>query len=269
MQDLTLLRRIDAYLDAVPRTACRTETIGPFTVFLHDAPGWRYYARPTPGVGNVTADDVRRVRARQREAATPEAFEWVRELVPAVAPAARETGLEVRHHALMRLVDGVPPTVAPVDAEIRLATTADDLARISAVQYVAFADPGTETGHAGTRALDAIATATEPGVTAFLADRIRRELTITAAAFVDGEPVAAGAHQPVGDVTEIVGVACLPAFRRRGLGAAVTAFLVRDALRRGIALVCLSADDAEVERLYGRLGFVTVGAVGSAEPRSI
>ncbi len=268
MQDLTLLRRVDAYLDAVPRAACRTETIGPFTVFLHDAPGWRYYARPTPGVGNVTADDVRRVRARQREAATPEAFEWVRELVPGVAPAARETGLEVRHHALMRLAESVPPTVAPVDAEIRLATTADDLARISAVQYVGFANPGTETGDAGTRALDAIATATEPGVTAFLADRIRRGLTITAAAFLDGEPVAAGAHQPVGDVTEIVGVACLPAFRRRGLAAAVTSFLVRDAVRRGSALVCLSADDPEVERLYGRLGFVTIGAVGSAEPSS-
>jgi predicted GNAT family acetyltransferase len=62
-------------------------------------------------------------------------------------------------------------------------------------------------------------------------------------------------------------VACLPAFRRRGLGAAVTSLLVRDALGRGVTTVCMSADDADVERLYSRLGFVTVGAVGAAEPR--
>jgi hypothetical protein len=28
----------------------------------------------------------------------------------------------------------------------------------------------------------------------------------------------------------------------------------------------MSADDADVERLYSRLGFVTVGSVGAAEP---
>jgi ribosomal protein S18 acetylase RimI-like enzyme len=267
VDDLTLLRRIDAYLDAVPRAACRVETIGPFTVFINDTPGWRYYARPTPGVLEVTADDVRRVRARQREAGTPEAFEWVRELVPTAGPVARETGLEVEHHPLMHLT--ADPIVDPgsVDADVRLVTQHDDLARISAVQYVAFADPGTAVGAAGPAALDAIAAATDPGVIAFLAARIAHGLTITAAAFVDGQPVAAGAHQPVGDVTEVVGVACLPAYRRRGLGAAVTSLLVRDALCRGNTLVCLSADGRDVERLYGRLGFVTVGSVGSAEPR--
>ena len=90
-----LLRRIDAYLDAVPRAACRTESIGPLTLFVNDAPGWRYYARPTPGAGPVTAADVALVRRREREVGMPETIEWVRDLVPSAGPAARAAGLEV------------------------------------------------------------------------------------------------------------------------------------------------------------------------------
>jgi ribosomal protein S18 acetylase RimI-like enzyme len=261
-----LLRRIDAYLDAVPRAACRTESIGPFTLFVHDAPGWRYYARPTPGAGPVTAEDVVLVRRREREVGMPEAIEWVRDLAPSVGPAARATGLEVETYPLMHLPAGAFTSASGMAAEVRLVTGDDDLARISAVQHVAFAHPGTAAGAAGVEALDAVAREADPAVTAFLADRVARGLTITAAAFMDGTPVAAGAHQPVGSATEIVGVGCLPAFRRAGLAAAVTSVLVADALERGVETVCLSADDEDVERMYGRLGFVTVGSVGSAEP---
>ena len=51
-------------------------------------------------------------------------------------------------------------------------------------------------------------------------------LTITVVAEDDDGVEAVGTHQPVGGVTEIVGVATLPSARRRGLGAAVTAALV-------------------------------------------
>ena len=57
-----------------------------------------------------------------------------------------------------------------------------------------------------------------------------KRLTVTAVAEPAGGPVAAGAHQPVGAVTEVVGVATLPAVRRQGLGGAVTGALVEDAL---------------------------------------
>ncbi len=266
MEDLELLRRIDAYLDAVPRAACRTEAIGPFTLFVNEASGWRYYARPTPGAGPVTHQDVLRVREREREVGMPEAIEWIRDLVPSVGPASLTSGLEVESFPLMHLPADSFVGVAPVEAEVRLVTPDDDLARVSAVQHVGFANPGTARGDVGTDALDEIAAAADPATTAFLGSRIDEGLTITAAAFVDGEPVAAGAHQPVDGATEVVGVACLPAFRRRGLAAAVTSLLVEDALARGVGVVCLSADDEDVERLYGRLGFLTVGAVGAAEP---
>jgi hypothetical protein len=49
-----LLDRIDAYCDAVPRTAARAEAHGPLTLFVNDGPGWSFYARPTRGTATVT-----------------------------------------------------------------------------------------------------------------------------------------------------------------------------------------------------------------------
>lgn len=269
MADLELLRRIDAYLDAAPRTACRTEAVGPFTLFVNDAPGWRYYARATPGVAAFTPQDVTRLRERQRELGLPEAIEWVRDLAPGLGPAAEAAGMRVDTHPLLALPSptAFAPPAAPRRADVRLVGPEDDLDRIGAIAEIAFSNPGTGIGAQGTEDLDAMALEADRAALAFVRGRIARGVTIQAAAFLDGEPVATGAHQPVQDATEIVGVACLPVFRRRGLGAAVTSLLVRDALERGVGTVCLSADDADVERLYTRLGFVTVGAVGAAEPR--
>jgi predicted GNAT family acetyltransferase len=81
-----------------------------------------------------------------------------------------------------------------------------------------------------------------------------------------GEPIGVGSHQPLNGVTEIVGVATLPAYRRRGVGAAVTGALADDAVRRGIRTVFLSAADADVARLYERLGFRRVATACIAEP---
>ena len=88
-------------------------------------------------------------------------------------------------------------------------------------------------------------------------------------------PVAAGMHQPVEGVTEVVGVATLPAVRRQGLGGAVTGALVEDALARGVETVFLSAGSEDIARVYGRLGFrrvataCVVGEAASARPRRL
>ena len=96
--------------------------------------------------------------------------------------------------------------------------------------------------------------------------RLAAGQTVTAAALLGATPVAVGSHQPVGAVTEVVGVATLPAVRRRGLGLAVTSLLVEDAARRGIATAFLSAGDDAVARVYARLGFRRVGTACIAEP---
>jgi GNAT superfamily N-acetyltransferase len=265
--DLELLRRIDAYLDAVPRPTSRVETIGPFAVFVQRLAGWPYYARPTPGATSVSATDVAAVRDRQRELGVPEEFEWVHELVPALEAAAREAGLEVVRHPLMLLdrndVRRVPP---PPGAEIRLATPQDDLATLHGVVALAFSVPGTEVGSQDHAEAARIAAEAGPDLLVLVEDRMRRELTVTAVALVEGRPVAAGSHNPIGDATEIVGVGTLPAFRRRGLGAAVTSALVEDALGRGATTILLSAGDEEIARVYERVGFRVVGTAAAAQP---
>ena len=77
-----------------------------------------------------------------------------------------------------------------------------------------------------------------------------------------------GSHQPVGSVSEIVGVGTLPVYRRQGIATALTALLVDDARRRGVTTVFLSAGRRHVARVYERVGFRRIGTACIAEPAS-
>ena len=265
--DLELLGRIDAYLDAVPRASARTEIIGPFTLFVTKGPGWPYYARPTPHADATTARDIERVRARQRELGVPESFEWIVDLAPGVGPAAAAAGLEVVEHPLMRLALGTfRPAPSPPGTSVELAAATADLERLHAVSMLAFSTPGTGIEPIGHDDVERATAEVDTAIVASVRERMTRGLTVTAVASAEGRPVAVGSHNPMGDATEIVGVGTLPAFRRRGLGAAVTSELVRDATRSGISTVLLSAGDEAIARVYARLGFERVGTAGAAEP---
>lgn len=275
------LLQIEAYYDAVPRAASRVEEWGPLRLFVQQGAGWPYYARPAcpspaapdragdTGPPPFHPDDVARVRARQRELGIPEEFEWVHELAPTLRSAAEHAGLGVRTHPLMLLTSPVtssPPhgvTIRLVEPDLPGAA----LAHISAVAAVGFATPGTQTGEAGTEALAARAATTTPERLTFQRERLRARRTVSAVAELDGQPVSAGSHQPVGEVSEIVGVATLPAYRRRGIGAALVSFLVDDALRHGARTIFLTAGDDDIARVYARLGFTQIATACIAEPR--
>jgi predicted N-acetyltransferase YhbS len=259
-----LLDRIDAYCDAAPRRSARVEEFRTLVLFVPTGDGWPFYARPRRGAPAPTLDEIREVRARQRELGLPESFEWIADVSPGVLEPARSAGLTVGEHPLMVLRERLD---APAErAEVRLVTAEDDLATIGAVAEVGFSHPGTARGEVGIEALRERAARRSAALVDFQRERLRQELSIWAVAWVDGVPVASGVHQPVGGVTEVVGVATLPAFRRRGLGAAVTALLVADARRRGVETVFLTAGDEEIARVYSRLGFERVGTSCIAEP---
>ena len=78
-------------------------------------------------------------------------------------------------------------------------------------------------------------------------------------------PVGGGSHSPRGGVTELTGIAVLPRARRRGVGAAITATLVRGRRERGVVTVFLSAGSGRVADIYARVGFVRVGTACVAE----
>ncbi len=263
----SLLDRIEAYYDAVPRADSRPETLGPLTLFVADRPGFRWYARPSLGADGITADDVAAMRQRQRALGQPESFEWVAEITPSLAAAARRAGLAVSELPLMVLDPAAarrPP--APAGVELRLVRPDDDLARIDAVARIGFAVGGTAVGQLGVTALAGQAAEASPALLTKQRKRLVTGRTVSAVALVGGDPVSVGSHQPVGEVSEVVGVATLPAMRRRGIGAAVTGLLVADAVGRGVETLFLSAGSDEIARVYERTGFRRVGTACIAEP---
>jgi ribosomal protein S18 acetylase RimI-like enzyme len=259
---------IERYLDAVPRSAADPEAVGKFTLFRGRG-AWKYYARPRLGLTeSITVGDVQQLRLRQRELALPEAIEWVVETTPSLRESARAAGMDTVEYPLMSLdraaFEGRPGNA---DAVVRLIAADDPELRSGwAVTAVGFGAAGTAVGDEGSAERNAQAEAIKPETLGFIADRLRDGWSVAAAAFADGGPVSFGMHQPVGDVTEIVGVATLPAYRRRGLGAAVTAALVKHAFSNGIETVLLSAGSEDVARVYERVGFRRVGTAGGAEP---
>ncbi len=266
--DYAAIERIDVFCDAVPRRRARAEEHGPLVLFVPTGPGWPYYARPRRGAtGTVTAEDIRAVRARQRELLIPESFEWIDEAAPGMTAAAPGAGLAVRAHPLMVLARLNPVTVAEPGIAVRVVSPDEpDLDRVWAVPAVAFGHPGTTVGLAGTVERDKIAAEHDGGTIAMLRERLRSGQSVLAAAFGPDGPLAAGSCQSLGSVAEITGVGVLPSARRAGLGAAVTAALATDALRRGVQTLFLAASDDDVARIYGRLGFRRVGTAMIAEP---
>jgi ribosomal protein S18 acetylase RimI-like enzyme/predicted HTH domain antitoxin len=260
----SVLRRLERYYDTVPRAVARTEEIGPFTLFVATT-GYPFYARPRLGLtGPIDAEDVSAVRERQRELGVPEAIEWVVQTTPSLSDAARAAGLSVEELPLLVLDR---PLDVPLPAGItvrRIAADEPDLERIMAVAAVAFGNGGTAVGAPGPAERDALA-ATSTADRARLRQRIATGAMVMVVAEGATGPVASGVHQPVADTTEVVGVATLPSARRRGIGAAVTAALVADAVAGGLDLVFLSAAGEDVARIYERLGFRRVALAGIAE----
>src|ERR1700760_3260930 len=249
------IERMDAFCDEVPRRRTRTETIGPLVLFVPTGSGCPYYARPQRHKGHwfsgrgsrrtIPSEDIRAVRARQRELLIPESFEWIDEAAPEMTAAAPDAGLAVRAPRLMVLGTLTPPAVTEPGITVRIVSPDEpDLDRVWAVPAVAFEHPGTATGLAGAIERDKLGTRPQEGTTELLRERLRSGQSVLAAAFDPDGPLGAGSCQAVASVAEITGVGVLPSARRMGLGGAVTAALAADAQRRGVQTVVLAASDA-------------------------
>ena len=261
-----LLDRIEAYLDAVPRTSAHAEPVGPFSLFVAEV-GWPFYARPR--LGDDTAINARHVTAvieRQVALGLEPSIEWVAEVTPDLATAAADAGLTVLSHPLLVHHD---PLAVPVPDGIRIRRLGAEDEAVAASRVVAglgFASPGTEIGADGANARDEALRGHAASDDAYLRARIADGRTVVVVAEDEHGVLATGSHQPVADVTEIVGVATLPDHRRRGLGAAITDTLVADALRRDVQVVFLSAGGEDVARVYERVGFTRNGTAHAASP---
>ena len=241
------LSAIDAFLDAGPRPNARLEEIGPFTLFISQKP-WPYYARPRLGAPHdFTPADVEAIRDRQRELRVPQHFAWVHEIAPTLRDAMPLPVIEVP-----LLVLEAPN--GPPDRPVRFLGADDPTLRAAlAVEQVGFSAPGTGLGRQSAAERDEAPVA--GAMLTAIRERLQAGTSVTAVVEDDTGPIAVGTLRPLDGVAEIIAVATLPALRRQGHGAAVTAALVEHAVANGIETVFLSAADDDVARVYERLGF--------------
>ncbi len=256
-----LLERLDRYFDRVPRDVVTATDVGPFTVFGRSQ-GWAYYARPRFGADRFTVADIEAVRTRQRRLGVPEEIEWIDERAPSLAGTCIAAGLQVDHHQLL-VLDRLQPAPAPPGFSLQMATDIQTIAATRAAVRIGFTHGGTDPGPQGAAERDR-ELASGDQAAAFAAGLVAQGLLTIGCASDETGVVAGGSSQPRGDTAEIVGVATLPAARRRGLGSAVTTLIVDHALQQGIELCLLSAQDDAVAAIYARLGFRTVGTVCAA-----
>ncbi|MGQ5263028.1 GNAT family N-acetyltransferase [Micromonospora sp. ZYX-F-536] len=269
--------RLERFYDAVPRDVAGAEEHGGLVLFVRDGAGWPFYARPRiDAVEPPSLADVTSVRERQRELGLPEAFEWVHETTPELLAVARSAGLNVLEAPLMVLDPAALPDPATLsDVPVRVLTPdspdfAADVAGRRAVAAVSFAAPGTERGDAGPAERDAAVTELEQAALDEERSRIADGRRISALAGTPTEgALASGMAMRVDGVAEIAGVATLPAARRRGLGAALTATLARELRAAGTDLVFLSAGSEDIARVYLRVGFRRIGTACIAEPAAL
>ncbi|MFG1654667.1 GNAT family N-acetyltransferase [Micromonospora sp. NPDC049275] len=269
--------RLERFYDAVPRDVAGVEEHGGLVLFVREGVGWPFYARPRIGATEAPSlADVSSARERQRELGLPEAFEWVHETTPELLAVARSAGLNVLEAPLMVLDPAAlpdPATLSDVPVRVLAADAPDlaaDVAARRAVAAVAFGAAGTAPGTAGPAERDAAVTELE--LAALDEERVRiadgRRISALAGTPTEGA-LASGMAMRVDDVAEIAGVATLPAARRRGMGAALTATLAHELLAAGTGLVFLSAGSEEIARVYLRVGFRRIGTACIAEPTAL
>jgi ribosomal protein S18 acetylase RimI-like enzyme len=239
---------IQAYLRASVRTWRDHEQVGPFLASFSKTSSNPFlnYAIPDDGAALSEGDVARLIDAYERRRLKPR-LEYIADLAPAVEPALLSAGFRVEGRlALMGLkVIGMSPAQL-AGIELVTPTTDDELRAVRLVQHEAYEEPGMPDQEA--------------------VRSLRRSLASGGGAVLartqgDHVPVGAGEYTPpIDGVTEVTSIGVRSAYRRRGIAAAMTAWLAGSARASGARDVFLMANDAE-ERIYGRVGFLTEGRI--------
>ncbi|WP_022927909.1 GNAT family N-acetyltransferase [Patulibacter americanus] len=240
-----MLAAVQAYLRAAAGSGRTVEMAGPFAVLLHPGTAMPHasYAIPHAGAEPTAADVALLLAAFRRAHRTPR-LEYLPALAPAVEEAVTDHGFAVEGR--LDLMACRPADARPVPAGEGVTlhdvdpaadpAAAEDLVR---VQHEAFGERPTPS---------------EVGAS------VARMSTPAVLARVDGQPAGGGACLEIrGGTTEVVGIGTLPAFRGRGVAAAVTARLVQRAFAAGAEIAVLTPGDEATGRIYARCGFSVRG----------
>lgn len=234
---------IQAYIRSGVGRGRETEQVGPFlaTFSLRSDNRYLNYAIPVDGAAPTPADVAALIAAYRRRGRMPR-LEYVTSVAPAVEAALLAAGFtaEGRLPVMLCTPDSARDLPVPAGVELRAPTSDDDIRAMVAAQNEAYGEGPPSPAE----------------VEARRANLAAGGLAILARDVLTGEPAGGGiCDVPQQGITELAGVGVRAVFRRRGIAAALTTRLTRDAFARGVTTVFLTpAHDAE-ERIYTRAGF--------------
>ncbi|MFN8130493.1 MAG: GNAT family N-acetyltransferase [Solirubrobacteraceae bacterium] len=245
--------RVQAYLAAMLAVRTEPHAVGPWTAHLHpDGPRPRAEWAVPAGPEAAEPEAIAALRAFYAEHGRRAGVEYVDAAVPELRAALRQAGFELLHDAPLMVRPAAPPP-APVEVPglaltaIRPGADPQDARDFLAVKFEAFG-------------VDQV----PPADAAGLADALAWDLGGGEGFLgrIGGAAAGAGQIQAThGGLAEVVAIATAPPFRRRGVGAAMTAAAAGLAAPRGAETVFLSAADEATTRIYARAGFQRAGSV--------
>ncbi|WP_410662637.1 GNAT family N-acetyltransferase [Amycolatopsis sp. lyj-84] len=238
---------IDALQSYIRTTAANfreTERIGPFLATFTTGNDHMFlnYAIPDNG-GKPTAQDVAKLTEAFRARGLTPRLEFLTEAAPEAEAVLVEGGYTLERRIPLMVCPPGRVVGQPVPGGIALKTpvTPAELRLMIRAQTVAFGEP-------------------DPGEHAEPSSSQLNGDTISVMAVTEtGECVGGGVATAVLDgASEIAGIGVLDGYRQRGIAAALTEHLAREAHARGGESVFLTPGAGQAERVYGRVGFETV-----------
>jgi ribosomal protein S18 acetylase RimI-like enzyme len=239
---------IQTYVRKTAPRGRETEKVGPFLATY--SRGTKHpmlnYAIPDDGARPSAAEIDALTGAYRRRGLLPR-LEYFTDVAPDLEKLLVGAGYSLERRVALMTCDpaGLVGHPAPAGYVVREPETGEDHRRMRSAQNSAYGEPAEATDEDVEKALKGKA----DGVTSALVEDL-----------ATGEIVGGGvALEIVDGTTEVAGIGVLETHRGRGLAAAITAFLTRDAHAKGAHTAFLTPGDGEIQRIYARVGYRPAG----------
>jgi ribosomal protein S18 acetylase RimI-like enzyme len=248
---LEIARRVQGYMHVKARAGREALIVGGFTLYLPvvaetGGVGLALPNQPDTTLNPSALERIERIATKRGQTAC---FHWLDSFTPKLMPALGAVGYSVRESTPL-LVCQPGQLNPPATEPLAMVTVSAD----SPLEDVA------ENWNINALGFDPSATLAQPGDVSNFRRSLEKSRAFTAR--LNGVGVTAGMYTDIHDrVTELVGIATLPGYRRRGFGGALTAFATQSAFANGASLAFLTAANEEASRVYQRVGFQPLGSL--------
>ncbi len=248
--DTDVAQRLQGYLHTIMQVGRESLVIGGLTLYLEgfDPDVGANYALPNRPNPNITPSAFERIERVSAKRAQLICFQWLDTYAPGLTKQLSGMGY-VQQEALPLLVCQPGQLRPPAEG--------------AALEFVVMNEEASledlaEHWNINQRGFNPLPMLVEPNEVEYFRSTLTTSRAFTAR--LDGMGVSSGMYTDIRDgVTELMGIATLQAYRRRGIGGALTAFATQSAFADGATLAFLTAASEEASRVYQRVGFGLVG----------